>query len=321
VTTEFAPTLKLIAHPEAVRAALSGDWKAPPVGVEIAPTNHCSAKCPWCFYVASEYKQKHSKEHLSFGLLHQALVQMAQHGVKSVTWTGGGDPCDYPWINEAIHQTNANGLLQGMFTNAYKPVLEPEKLDWIRVTVTEKFIITKHVAEYAKKTKVGVNYNLCTENYPHLREMVEVARDAGVRYFQVRPALADRWDLQKEVYKPEWLERYETDTFRVVMTDYKWDDYLKPHGYDKCHGHRLVPFLWHDGSVAVCAYHYGRDAYTFGNLRDGGWRAVWEGERRRRMLEEGVGVIRECQHCCKLHELNKPLAALLGGGVEDREFL
>jgi len=300
---EFAPAAKLLNVALADR-----EWYDPPVNVEIAPTNRCNAKCPWCFYVASEYKQHHTDEELDEAVLGRFLLEAKDAGVQTITWTGGGDPSVYSHIDAAVDLAHTLKFKQGMFTNAYKRIARPDMLDWIRVTVTEKFVITKHVAEYAKATKVGVNFNLCAENETKLPEMVKAARDAGVAYFQVRPALADREDLQKPVERPDWLMDFDTQEFRIVLTDYKWDDYLKPHGYDVCLGHTFVPFMWYNGDFAVCAYHFGKPEFTFGNIRDG-WDAVWKGERRRKMLESGVKVVRECQHCCKLHEVNKQLIA------------
>jgi MoaA/NifB/PqqE/SkfB family radical SAM enzyme len=308
--TEFDPAAKLVS------TLNDRQWVAPPINVEISPTNSCNAKCPWCFYVSSEYKQKHSAEELPAFKLYSALTEMSISGVKAVTWTGGGDPSIYNAIDAVILHAHHCKLKQGMFTNAYKPIKHPELLSWIRVTVTEKYVITKHVAEYAKATKVGVNFNLCAESEPHLATMVKAARDAGVAYFQVRPALADRAELQYPVERPDWLLDFATNDFRIVLTDYKWNDYLKPHGYDTCLGHTFVPFVYHNGDVAVCAYHFGREPFIFGNLRDG-WNTVWLGERRRKMIEEGVKVVHDCQHCCKLHEINKVLAT----DVADKEFL
>ncbi len=319
--TEFAPQLKLLAHPLQVQSFLAGDWKAAPVNVEISPTNWCNAACPWCFYIGGEYKQKHSKEEIGWIDLTYSLKQMAESGVKAVTWTGGGDPSTYKSIDTVMQFASEYGLRQGMFTNAYTPIRHPDLLDWLRVTVTEKFTITKHVAEYAKWTKVGVNFNLCAENERHLPTMVKQARDAGVKYFQVRPALADRAELQKPVECPTWLKEFETAEFRIVLTEYKWDDYLKPHGYDTCYGHHLVPFLWHNGDVSVCAYHFGRDAYKLGNVvTDGGWDAVWRGQRRKEMVSDGILVISACQHNCKNHEINKALVAVRSG-LDDGDFL
>lgn len=154
---EFTPAAKLLAN-------LARPWDAAPIGVEISPTNSCNAKCPWCFHVSSEYKQRHSKEELRPHTLWHAVMDMYRSGVKAITWTGGGNPSMYSQINWIIYEASLVGLKQGMFTNAYMAIANPELLNWIRVTVTEKYTITKHVSTYAKATKVGVNFNLCAEN-------------------------------------------------------------------------------------------------------------------------------------------------------------
>lgn len=319
--TEFDPREKLLRHPLTLAAFVRDDWKAPPIGVEISPTNSCNARCDWCFYVAGEYKQKHSKDELPFDVLENTIFELSNMWVKSLTWTGGGDPSVYSHIDEAINIASQSGIRQGMFTNGYKPIKKPEKLDWIRITVTEKYTITKHVAEYATKTKVGVNFNLCRENADKLIAMVEAAKAAGVQYFQVRPALADRADLQVPIELPSRLLDYQTDTFRIVLTPYKWEDYTQPHGYPICHGHRIVPFIWHNGDVSTCAYHFGKEPFVFGNLLQNSFREIWESDRRRSIIN--VPVIHECQHCCKLHEVNKTLATMRRerSAVADEDFL
>lgn len=320
VETAFNPALKLLRHPEQVMAFMRGDYRQPPTSVEIAPTNHCTARCPWCFYIASSYRKHHTQEELGLDLLCAALRDMGDMGVRSVVWTGGGDPSLYSGINEVSDLASLLGLQQGIFTNAYKPLDCPERFAWIRITVTEQFRITKHVARYAAATKCGVNFNLTQENEKHLKSMVKAARTAGCAYFQVRPALADRWETQQPVAVPEWLREYETSEFRVILTPYKFEDHARPHGYPICHGHRVVPFLWYNGDLSVCAYHFGRQEFVFGNLRELRFRDIWLGDRRRGMLDSGVAVIPECQHCCRLHEFNKSFASLRREGPEPEDL-
>lgn len=318
--SEFNPTAKLMANPDKLVAFQRNDLSEPPLGIEISPTNSCNAKCDWCFYVRAEYKQAHSQEEMEWSVMEKLMNDLSHMGVKAVTWTGGGDPSVYSRVDDAIALGHSLGLRQGMFTNSYKPIDKPELLDWLRVTITEKFILTKHVERYSRLTKVGVNFNLNSDNSSKLLDLAKKARDIGVQYFQVRPALADRWDKQEPVETPYYLKELETDTFRVVLTPYKWDDYLKPHGYSVCHGHRIVPFVWFNGDVSVCAYHFGRDNFNFGNLvRDGGFKSIWESSRRRAMIDSGVLVIPDCQNCCKLHEINKALVSILS--VTDQHFV
>ncbi len=320
---EFTPHDKLLLHTGRLHAFVNNDLHAPPALVEISPTNDCNAKCPWCFYVHSSYKQKHSKDEIDRDVLIKTIYDLEALGVPALTWTGGGDPSVYTAIDDAIDAANDLGIKQGMFTNAYKPLRSPEKLTWIRITITEKFVITRHVAAYAEVTKVGVNFNLSHENAFMLEPMLLKAKDAGVAYFQVRPALADTWDQHSRVYAPTWLMSHETEKFRIFLTPYKFEDQGKPHGYPICHGHRFVPTIWHNGDVAVCGYHFGKEAFNFGNLNTHSFPEIWASEKRRSMIQNGVAVIPECQHQCKHHEINKTLAMIKreAGVPDDLEFI
>jgi MoaA/NifB/PqqE/SkfB family radical SAM enzyme len=297
-------------HPTHVAHYLSDApdaWKYPPIGVEISPTNDCNAKCPWCFYVGSEYKKHHSKEELNRGVAHSLIHSLWCMGVKSITWTGGGDPSVYTRIDEVMRHAHEVNISQGMFTNAYRAVQHPEWLDWVRITITERFVLTKNVQAYVDAgTEVGVNFNCTKDNQGELRRLIEQAIEMGVKYFQVRPALADTFVEQRQVPFPDLVWEYEHD-IKIEATPYKWADYMSPHGYDTCVGHRLVPFIWHDGTVSVCAYHNQDPRYAFGNLSEATFEQIWGSKRRRKMIEDGVAVIKECQQACKLHEINKAL--------------
>ncbi|MFQ5786394.1 MAG: SPASM domain-containing protein, partial [Thermodesulfobacteriota bacterium] len=245
---------------------------------------------------------------------------------KAITWTGGGEPSVYPSIDWMIEHAHDLSLKQAMFTNGYKPIDKPERMEWIRLTITDRFSIPQKAAErYRGKTKLGVNFNLCKENEGHLERLVLEARDAGVDYFQVRPALADRWDLQEAVEVPEGLKEHETKDFKVFLTPYKFEDHAQPHGYQTCYGHHFVPFIWHNGDVDVCAYHFGdaegKERFTFGNITGERFKDIWHGERRKAMVEEGIPVIPDCQHCCKNHEINKLLSSIKDTKLEDVDFL
>lgn len=318
MTTPFAPQLKLLHQPERLNAFLSGDWRASPALVEISPTNMCPAKCSWCFYAGG-----HTRDHFPWPDLAGVIEDLDSMGVPAISWTGGGDPAVYPWIDSATQLAHACGIKQGMFTNGYKPLEHPERLDWIRLTVTDRLEIPAVAAEYARHTRTGVVVNLDWPTKKHVRRLAIAARDAGVHYFQLRPALA-RTAQQTLFVPPPYLQDLETDTFRIETTPYKWHDSQRDHGYPVCHGHRFSPFLWHNGDLSVCAYHQGRPEFVFGNvLEAGSFERVWYSERREQMLLEAVGVVPDCQVCCKNHEINKSLAHLAGDvpGPENVEFL
>ena len=306
------PSTKLWSQPKAIRAFLANDWSAPPVNVEIAPTHRCNANCPWCFYTRRDGTRKQSGDDLPWTLLRRCLDDLALLGVKAVTWTGGGEPCVYPDLARAIEHVARRGLRQGLFTNGYQLVDHAERLAWVRISITDRLTVPPITGQYAGNTHTGVVVNVTPENVGELRRLALEARMAGARYFQVRPALADHWSAQPDIACPTWLLEQATSDFHIELTAYKWTDCTMAHGYPLCHGHRLVPFIWADGSVATCGYHFGNAAFTFGTLWENSFAEIWDGDKRRRMLDQGIRVIDTCQHCCKQHEANKALARLRG---------
>lgn len=314
--THFGPQEKLLKHWDRLT-----EWKdtgkGRPILVEISPSNNCPAKCPWCWFVTAKYKQKHSLENISWDLMEPLLHDLKDLGVMAINWTGGGDPEMYPDLDKATKLAQDIGIQQGIFTNGYKTLSFPERFNWIRLTVTEKFKVPEKTARaYSEKTWTGVNFNLTNGNFEHVEKMCKEAKEYGVNYFQVRPALADRIDLQEEVPNVDFLRKYETEDFKVFLTPYKFESYKQPHKYKTCYGHNFSPFVWHNGDVTVCAYHFGKDPYKLGNLGEMSFKEIWDSSRGDGMLKCGVPVIRECQHNCKNNEINTLMA-----NIKDREFV
>lgn len=304
----FNPQSKLLNHPDRL-AEWTKKGDTVPISVEISWSNACNARCPWCFYVNHDTKQKHSAEFIDSAVMMRAFDEMHEMGVKAITLTGGGEPTVHPKFEEMVEHAHNLGFRLGIFTNGYKKIQHPEWFDWIRITVTDLFTVPENATFYAGRTYTGVNFNLCKENETQLENLCLLARDRKAHYFQVRPALAARWDLQKEIKIPDHIKKHETENFKVFLTPYKFEDYTQPHPYTICYGHHFTPFIWHNGDVTVCGYHFLKpDTYRFGNLYQQSFHEIWFSERRQKMITQGVPVIKDCQHCCKNNEINKLLA-------------
>lgn len=107
---------------------------ATPISLQIAPTSRCNLKCTFCSNVNRE---KH--EDLNHYLITN-LLRVFRKRVKTVEWTGGGDPTMYTHINEVIEFAKRMGLKQGFITNG---VLLEDKLSrvsldslhWLRISM------------------------------------------------------------------------------------------------------------------------------------------------------------------------------------------
>jgi MoaA/NifB/PqqE/SkfB family radical SAM enzyme len=69
----------------------------------------------------------------------KAIMQLRFLGLRTVEWTGGGEPTMYPYINESIKNAYGSGLRQGFITNG--TVLDRltgdslDKLSWMRISM------------------------------------------------------------------------------------------------------------------------------------------------------------------------------------------
>lgn len=134
VSTYTSTGEKLLFHPDVVKEVLANK-KASPVSLQIAPTSECNLNCSFCSNTNRERNQS-----LSFIEIGNILSNLTTLGLRTVEWTGGGDPTMYGRINEVISLADRIGLKQGLITNG---VLLKEKLTkdslsklyWVRISL------------------------------------------------------------------------------------------------------------------------------------------------------------------------------------------
>jgi hypothetical protein len=300
----FNPALKLATRGQ-FAAYLAGE-RVYPIGLEVSPSGVCNASCEFCWY-AHDAEHGHRKVFLDAGRLAEILAEAADLGVKAVSWTGGGEPSLHPQIGKLVSLTHALGLKQGMFTNALAhPHFDPSLLEWARVTMTDRPPKPDCIRALRPARALGFAFNYAgPQDDAYLEETLRLAESVGADYLQVRPALkfhGETVDIEPPAIRHPLL----------YVTDYKFADARKPHGYDRCEGYAFCPFLWEDGNLDVCAYNRRHDGYTLGNVYHDGLKAILD------RAPASVPVHAGCQVACKLHQTNQAIHA--ARAVEDREF-
>lgn len=304
-SNRFRPADKLALHPQFGKY-LAGE-SVYPINVEISPSGICQATCEFCWYAGGELGG-HRNVMLKTERAISLIDEIAQLGVRSITWTGGGDPALHPQIGRLVERAFATGLQQGMFTNALAaPRFEPMAMSWIRVTRTDKPIKPEYVRALGTAGALGFAYNYRgPEDDDDLRATLAVAENIpACKYVQVRPALACH-GATVEIDPPAFTHPL------MLITRYKFDEARKRHGYATCEAYHLIPFIWEDGNVDVCAYMRKHEGYTLGNVYDDTLRNIL------RRAPKSVPVHEKCQVCCKLHETNKAIHS--ARTIEDVNF-
>jgi MoaA/NifB/PqqE/SkfB family radical SAM enzyme len=126
---------KLFQHLDHLAAWQQGKVM-PPVVVELDLTNLCNHGCPGCVY---SHLVNVSKDSIPMDLAEQIIHQLADYGVKAVTFTGGGEPLVYGQdkVLMLMKLAKRQGMQVALITNGAL-LTDPEFLDlceWIRVSL------------------------------------------------------------------------------------------------------------------------------------------------------------------------------------------
>lgn len=266
---------KIIPYLNDIEAVLDGEFR-PPVTCEIDPSNRCQNDCDFCMYTAYRNREPVDLNMvLYFGLIHD----LRKMGVKSITFTGGGEPTMHPNFKEMVlaAQDFELGLAtNGIYLGRFFEILHHFK--FIRISLDaatpetyramkgadefEKVISNVRIAlKFREKTVIGLSYVISKGNEKEIKEAQKLADDLGVDYIQIKPAY-QKYDLDCDISKEERsfiLKRYPAT------------------GGIACAVAQLVGIVGADGNVYYCCQGRGRKGFKVGRLgEDGGIHEIWE---------------------------------------------
>lgn len=126
---------KLLAHADRIAAWRAGGMP-PPVTVELDLTNVCNHACPDCTF---SHLINTSRDEIPLPLARGVIDELAEFGVKAVTFSGGGEPLVYgeSRVVDLVAQVVNAGMDAALITNG-SLLRSHEFLDyceWVRVSV------------------------------------------------------------------------------------------------------------------------------------------------------------------------------------------
>jgi len=313
------PRSKLLQHMDRLAALKAGGIPAP-VNIEIDLSNRCSLGCEWCHFGYTHTRGplagKREKpgqaipggdlmdEVLAFDL----VAELSAYGVRSVTWTGGGEPTLHPSFDAIINfAAMRTALDQGMYTNGghinpLRAELLKQSLTWVYVSLdaadrqtyfAEKKVdrfehaLTgiRNLAQAEGDATIGVGYLIHAGNYKRAGEMLTLALDCGADYAQFRPAVYfDMTEPNHAASKTDWIDYalYELqrigDHPQVIIDADRFRMYRdwRGHGYTTCYWAGLQTCITPDGSVWTCVNKREHAAARLGCLADESFGEIWQ---------------------------------------------
>jgi radical SAM protein with 4Fe4S-binding SPASM domain len=215
--TPFIP-LKLLRHSEKVQQMLAGE-RVYPISVEIDLSNICNHSCPWCSF--NGFRQENWKSWDGARML-SLLGELAAVGVKSITFTGGGEPLVHQQAAEIFQRCADLGMQFGIVTNGRRlegPVVDviAKHAVFVRVsldagtTQTHQMLHATATPEYERilnnmgalrvlsalsretQPTIGASFCVFDVNRHEIGMAAERVKTAGADYLEVRPVFPTEW--------------------------------------------------------------------------------------------------------------------------------
>src|SRR3989344_4611608 len=135
--------VKIIWHPEKLKSFADKKITAP-VYIRFKPTNRCNHHCAFCSYdpktgdIGVRDKMKDRADEIPKEKVMEIIDDFKDMGVKAVTFSGGGEPLIYPYIEEAMQKILDAGINLSIITNGQ--CLEGKKAEilskahWVRIS-------------------------------------------------------------------------------------------------------------------------------------------------------------------------------------------
>ena len=180
-----------------------------------------------------------------------------------------------------------------------------------------------------KKGKLGFSFLIQTEadgpgvksNIHDIYNAAVLAKDIGCDYYELKPTYQFRDDAVHKLMKhdPKLMEEAKiqiarldelaTDDFKILKAinlEYSLEgiNVKQPKSYNKCPSTHLRTTIAPSGSF-ICPYWRGKEKYNIGDLNKMSFKEMWNGEKRKKVMDK-TNISVDCNeiHCLR-HETNR----------------
>lgn len=351
--TYIDPRAKLLQHIDRI-AEIKAGGKPAPVNVEIDLSNRCNLGCSGCHFGHTHTRGPLAKsakpqgmtdvgDLMPYPLIVSILDQLKAAGVRSITWTGGGEPTLHPHFVDAIMHAQAIGLEQGVYTNGtqidqHKATLMKHYMAWVYVSMdahdpesyrkykrVDAFAQAcdgvKHLVKAAGKATIGVGFLIHQGNWDRYDHMRKLGATLGADYVNFRPEINYQMGnpSQRAGDYPDWMSEFtaamdneiEWNGLPGVEVDVqRFRDYQfwHGHGYPTCYWAQMQTVITPNGKVWTCVNRRGFSGDCIGDLAVETFADIW-------IRSAAKAVDHQCRIMCRGHIPNQALAQMLSEQV------
>lgn len=324
----FQP-LKLLRHSDRIEHMLAGATVYP-VSVELDLSNTCNHGCPWCSF--NGFRQENWVQwptDRAFSL----LEELAEVGVKSITFTGGGEPLTHKDAPRLFRRCHELGMQFGVVTNGRLLVgaareAIAELATFVRISLdagtpqTHQLLHATHKPEFdvildniritrklaGDRLTIGAAFCVFDVNVDEIPGAAKLVAAAGGNYLEVRPVFPTEWrgggfaralspeNVERAQLKLEAAKRVAPHGFQIIGMIQRFDALNgADKGFSGCHIGPLTTVINADGYIYHCCIQRGMPNFRAGSVLRERFKDVWWNAQHQRMV--GDIDVSKCPPC------------------------
>ena len=328
----------------------------PPIQIRIKPTNVCAHKCWYCAYRADHLqlgKDMKQTDHIPKYKMMEIIDDIVEMGVKSVTFSGGGDPFHYPFLLETVKKLSQTPVKFASLTHGARLQGEVAEIfaqhgTWLRISIDgwddESYSFYRGVpkGEFAKvitnmenfkklggKCYLGVSIIVDRNNAPHIYELIKKLKNIGVDSAKIYACIISDNVTESNKYQQTIFESVKKQIEKAIedLADSKFEIYDAYHTLDEkfkkdytwCPYLQIVPVIGADLNIYPChdkAYNMGQG--LIGSIKNQKFKDFWySGKSNFFKINPSI----HCNHHCIVNVTNKLILDYLNADKEHLEFV
>ena len=328
----------------------------PPIQIRIKPTNICKHNCWYCAYKAENLqlgKDMVERDSIPKDKMMEIIDDCVEMGVKSITFSGGGDPFHYPYLLDSIKKLSTTHIKFASLTHGALLKGEIAKLfkrygSWIRVSIDgwddesyseyrgvkigEFSRVIKNIEEFMRlegNCQLGVVIVIDKKNFDKVYQMSRLFYELGVNSIKMSPCIVsnsgkvtneyhkDIFDnVKKQIKKVK--DDFESEEFEIFDAYHKIEEKFNKN-YDWCPYIQICPIIGADCNLYSCHDKaYNLDKGIVASLKEKSLKEVWF-ENKKQFFK--IKPCIDCDHHCAVNSANEMILEYLSIDKEHLEFV
>ncbi len=350
--------LKVFRYPEKMASLpQDNDVILPPVHVRIKPTNVCGHHCWYCAYRGEPDlqlgKDINLRDFIPRDRMQEITEDLIEMGVKAVTFSGGGDPFYYPYLQETVERLADSPTRFATLTNGARLEGELAKIfsahgSWVRISIDgwdaksyAKYRSVKETefdkvvgnlrafSELGGPCRLGLSIIIDEHNAPHVYELAELGKSVGAASIKFSPVIVGDSGVESNAYHEPFAdevtaqierarEMLESPDFEIYNAYHKQRNSFEKE-YTWCPFLQILCVIGADLGVYSCQDKaYNLDSGLLGSLKDMRFKDFWMQDKSKFFK---INPACHCNHHCVADDKNKLVLEYVASGVEHEEFV